>query len=487
MAGGKAIHASPRPLCAATAPADAAEGCKGRHMSGLLSASFMVRCRKNWRGALHKALWTGVAFSLTLAVAYHISVETLRLATSASPLVPSDAERVELNLRVWHTWFSELGDYAIFGLGPAAVHVLSFWLTHTLLNLIDRSTAFRILEQYRVPDSSVEDDDVDGGEPCARRVLSNQALALAVALLVSPLLRYRVGPWDASPLPSFGRVQCSILFFALVAECTTYYLHRLLHTPWLWRNVHVRHHRYCAGRSAGGIAALDMHAVEFLALKLLPILCGPLLLPSGELKLLSIYLWVGISTIVCAAAHSQFNFPALPNPVHRWCHLAAPGTCFGVFGVLDLLHSTDIDIASSTYHQEALKEHEPQQTEEPQQEEAQQEEEEQEPRERPPRQQPSLRGETSGLVVPRGKAVGSKAEILSYSLVHQAALILLGILSNTSTYRTRCWIPVSSYALVGLGMWCTHWLGHRKIIPGWFEFHVMGATNAFVEPFSHVI
>ena len=94
--------------------------------------------------------------------------------------------------------------YAIFGLGPAAVHVLSFWLTHTLLNLIDRSTAFRILEQYRVPDSSVEDDDVDGGEPCARRVLCNQALALAVALLVSPLLRYRVGPWDASPLPSFA-------------------------------------------------------------------------------------------------------------------------------------------------------------------------------------------------------------------------------------------------------------------------------------------
>ena len=125
-------------------------------------------------------------------------------------------------------------------------------------------------------------------------------------------------------------------------------------------------------------------------------------------------------------------------------------------------------------YEEALKEHEPQQTEEPQQE-----EEEQEPPERPPRQQPSLRGETSGLVVPRGKAVGSKAEILSYSLVHQAALILLGILSNTSTYRTRCWVPVSSYALVGLGMWCTHWLGHRKIIPGWFEFHVMGATNAF--------
>ena len=38
MAGGKAIHASPRPLCAATAPADAAEGCNGRGECGAVSS-----------------------------------------------------------------------------------------------------------------------------------------------------------------------------------------------------------------------------------------------------------------------------------------------------------------------------------------------------------------------------------------------------------------------------------------------------------------
>ncbi len=27
---------------------------------------------------------------------------------------------------------------------------------------------------------------------------------------------------------------------------------------------------------------------------------------------------------------------------------------------------------------------------------------------------------------------------------------------------------------VGLGMWVTHWAGHRHIIPGWFEFHTIG-------------
>ena len=258
--------------------------CARRELSGLLSASFMVRCRKNWRGALQKAVWTGFALSLMLVVLYHISVQTLRLATFTFPLLPSNEERIDLNLRVWHTWFDGLGDYAICGLGLAAVHVLCFWLTHGLLGLLER-TRPAWAERYRIPSGLIGNRGSSSGAGGAdsravRRVLGNQAVALVFALLVSPVLRYRVGPWNAVPLPSFGRVQCSILFFALAAESTTYYLHRLLHTPWFWRTVHAQHHSYCTGRSFSGVAALDMHFVEFLALKLVPVVSGPLFMPT---------------------------------------------------------------------------------------------------------------------------------------------------------------------------------------------------------------
>ena len=70
-------------------------------------------------------------------------------------------------------------------------------------------------------------------------------------------------------------------------------------------------------------------------------------------------------------------------------------------------------------------------------------------------------------------AVASKRDILGFSVVHQLALLALGAL-GAALGGTRWWIPASSYGLVGIGMWATHWAGHRRIIPGWFEFHTMG-------------
>jgi len=83
------------------------------------------------------------------------------------------------------------------------------------------------------------------------------------------------------------------------------------------------------------------------------------------------------------------------------------------------------------------------------------------------------RGEATGLDVPRGVEVGSKMEILWFSVVHQAALLACG-LGCAAVLGTRWWATMSCYAMVGLGMWLTHWAGHRQIVPGWFEFHTIG-------------
>ena len=198
---------------------------------------------------------------------------------------------------------------------------------------------------------------------------------------------------------------------------------------------------------------------------------------------------MGLSTIACAAAHSTFNFPALPNPVHRLYHLQDPGSCFGIFGVLDLLHSTEAAVWETAYQQD--EKHRREHNRDTQQQLDQQLDQQQQQQQQPVLLSATsvantvpartnvlhdiLRGAVSGLEVPRGQPVGSKWEILTFSLVHQVALLLVGVLGNICpAMRTRLWLPASSYALVGLGLWCTHWLGHRKIIPGWFEFHVMG-------------
>lgn len=84
------------------------------------------------------------------------------------------------------------------------------------------------------------------------------------------------------------------------------------------------------------------------------------------------------------------------------------------------------------------------------------------------------RAERAAQLLERNVTIASKWQILSYSLVHQGLLVLLGLVGSYLLPSMRWWVPCSSYGIVGAGMWLTHWAGHRKIIPGWFDFHVIG-------------
>ena len=154
------------------------------------------------------------------------------------------------------------------------------------------------------------------------------------------------------------------------------------------------------------------------------------------------------------AAHSPFNFPFLPNPVHRYFHLAHPTGCFGVFGILDLLHSTDTAFLAAVSSKANIQtSHDPQ----------------------PAKDRKvarldgkkivpgdsrggtasgkglaaagsKLRGETQTLQMERGDMAGSKLEILSYSVVHQAALFLSGLGAHWLV-GTRVWVPLTTCEL----------------------------------------
>jgi len=83
------------------------------------------------------------------------------------------------------------------------------------------------------------------------------------------------------------------------------------------------------------------------------------------------------------------------------------------------------------------------------------------------------RGRPSDPAIPHGVEVGSKNEILFFSVVHQTMLLACGV-GCAAIAGTRWWTTLTCYATVGLGMWLTHWAGHRQIVPGWFDFHTIG-------------
>jgi len=64
--------------------------------------------------------------------------------------------------------------------------------------------------------------------------------------------------------------------------------------------------------------------------------------------------------------------------------------------------------------------------------------------------------------------------LLWFSLLHQLSLLLVGLAAWWIT-GSRPWIGNSTYLLVGLGLWCTHWFGHRRWFwRAWFNEHTMG-------------
>jgi len=73
-----------------------------------------------------------------------------------------------------------------------------------------------------------------------------------------------------------------------------------------------------------------------------------------------------------------------------------------------------------------------------------------------------------------GSAVASSSQLLWFSVLHQLTLLLVG-LTAWWVAGSPPWLGLSTYFIVGVGLWCTHWLGHRRWFwQRWFNEHTLG-------------
>eukprot|EP01052_Picozoa_sp_SAG31_P043337 SAG31_NODE_7186_length_1762_cov_1.696332_1_plen_448_part_10 len=81
---------------------------------------------------------------------------------------------------------------------------------------------------------------------------------------------------------------------------------------------------------------------------------------------------------------------------------------------------------------------------------------------------------SADTVEARGSAVASSSQLLWFSVLHQMALLLFGFSAWWLT-GSPPWLGLSTYIIVGVGLWCTHWLGHRRWFwQRWFNEHTLG-------------
>jgi 4-alpha-methyl-delta7-sterol-4alpha-methyl oxidase len=190
----------------------------------------------------------------------------------------------------------------LFPIGASAVSMLTFALFAAPLTWIAwRAPA--ALERYRIQKRRGKPHRIIG--PSIRWWLLNNAVLTALVIAAWPVLRHT--GVHAGPLPPWWEVIGSIVLFIYLDDALFYFMHRALHTPWLYKRVHAIHHRLTTPWAVG---AHYMHPLEFVAIGGL-MLVGPLLLGS---HLLTVYLWIAFRQFEAAEGHSGYSFPW--NPAH---------------------------------------------------------------------------------------------------------------------------------------------------------------------------
>jgi 4-alpha-methyl-delta7-sterol-4alpha-methyl oxidase len=167
-----------------------------------------------------------------------------------------------------------------------------------------------------------------------REALLQQVLfALLTCFVVYPLWLARSGGL-AAPWHGFGMMLLHLVAFIALQDTIFYWSHRALHTRWLFKKIHAKHHRF---RFIRPIVAEFAHPVEN-TLNFIAFFAGPVLLGT---PFLTLQVWVVLRMMETLEAHSGYALTPISDR-HSFHHLYATKGIYGSFvSPWDWLMGTD--------------------------------------------------------------------------------------------------------------------------------------------------
>lgn len=222
--------------------------------------------------------------------------------------------------------------------GTVILLTIAFWILNIFLLILDNSThplAFWF-RQYKIQQDQNVPVNKAKLKRCIKGVLFNQFVVAPIFLtLIYPVLLWR-GNSASRQLTDFNWSLVQLGICVLVEEFCFYYSHRILHHPRFYKHFHKTHHEWTAPI---GIVSIYCHPVEFVVSNIAPLFIGVIV---SKCHLATAWFWVFIAILQTTISHSGYHFPILPSPeAHDFHHLKFNQN-FGVLGVLDRLHGTDV-------------------------------------------------------------------------------------------------------------------------------------------------
>ena len=152
---------------------------------------------------------------------------------------------------------------------------------------------------------------------------------------------------ELNKIPAFSTFFAQVLFFTLLEDLFTYFVHRMFHLPFLFKRYHKQHHEFF---NPMVYSYEYINPFEYATSDLASNIGGPVLL-GDRAHMFSVIVFVTLQNLESAEAHSGYSFPfavaptrhlpfAAPASFHNHHHLTSIGNFANAFMIWDAMFGT---------------------------------------------------------------------------------------------------------------------------------------------------
>jgi sterol desaturase/sphingolipid hydroxylase (fatty acid hydroxylase superfamily) len=233
---------------------------------------------------------------------------------------------------------------------PEILHLLVIITSNTCLYIIYKlSNPF--FERYKILDAPWPWESDPSGfkaqlKATLKTIIFNNFILLPLAFYLPVYFGTVEMQTDVMKFPSSLELISQITFCMIVEDTVFYWTHRLMHTSYLYKNIHKKHHEY---KHTIGIAAEYAHPVEFVLSNMVPTGAGLVLL-GKRCHVFTWYMWLVIRVLETTDAHCGYEFSWSPfrllpfsgsSSYHNFHHSKNIGNYSSFFTYWDTLCQTN--------------------------------------------------------------------------------------------------------------------------------------------------
>jgi len=209
----------------------------------------------------------------------------------------------------WRLYIEPYSDWTLLTFGMAIVLFVSNFVGAFVFTMFD---VFGLFTKYRLVWTPGTQDNRPGTlkeiKECIVCFLINFVFFLFPALFVGAYVLQLRGFSIRDPLPTFGTIMWQLPFFAIMEDASGYWIHRWMHTPWAFKHIHKKHHRF---NTPFALSNVYMHPGEMVNMGM-AVVTGPLLIGP---HLFTHWVWVFYRIVDSFAQHSGYEFPWDPRAI----------------------------------------------------------------------------------------------------------------------------------------------------------------------------